>query len=199
MPTRSPQLVTFACPRCGTQVEAMPSADVGHDCPRLTTRRQRRWVWFVVSVAVGFLASCSTATLTVAPAVTQAPLEAQARHGAVNPNVTQANIATTICKSGWTATIRPPLSYTAPIKRALWVKAGSKGKLSDYELDHWVPLEVGGAPRDPANLVLQPWAGADGAHAKDGVENRVKAEVCAGKVTLAVGEQCFLVDWRRCP
>lgn len=199
MPTRSPQLVTFACPRCGTQVEAMPSADVGHDCPRLTAPRQRRWVWFVVSVAVGFLASCSTATPTVAPAATQPPLEAQAKHGAVNPNVTQVNIGSTICKSGWTATIRPPLSYTAPIKRALWAASGRHGKLSDYELDHWVPLEVGGAPRDPANLVLQPWVGPTGAHAKDGVENRVKAEVCAGKLTLAVGEQCFLVDWRRCP
>ena len=38
--------------------------------------------------------------------------------GALNPAVTQATIRTTICVSGWTATIRPPVSYTAPLKLA---------------------------------------------------------------------------------
>jgi hypothetical protein len=31
--------------------------------------------------------------------------------GATNPKVTQANIKRTICKAGWTKTIRPPSSY----------------------------------------------------------------------------------------
>src|SRR5579871_5396607 len=34
--------------------------------------------------------------------------------GALNPDVTQATIASTICKTGWTATVRPPLSVTEP-------------------------------------------------------------------------------------
>lgn len=140
--------------------------------------------------------ACGGAARAVVPVDTETAL---AHHGAVNPTVTQETIGSTICVPGWTATIRPPISYTAPIKRALWVKAGSHGTLSDYELDHWVPLEVGGAPSDPKNLVLQPSAGPDGAHAKDVVENRVHREVCAGTITLAVGEQCFLVDWRKCP
>src|SRR5262249_1396344 len=37
--------------------------------------------------------------------------------GAVNPGVTQANINETICKSGWTATIRPRVSYTTNFKK----------------------------------------------------------------------------------
>jgi hypothetical protein len=32
--------------------------------------------------------------------------------------VTQATISTTICKSGWTKTIRPPTSYTNALKQA---------------------------------------------------------------------------------
>ena len=32
--------------------------------------------------------------------------------GAINLAVTQSNISSTICKVGWTATIRPPSSFT---------------------------------------------------------------------------------------
>jgi hypothetical protein len=128
-----------------------------------------------------------------------APLDAKPTHGAVDPAVTQGNIHQTICVKGYTAKVRPPLSYTAPIKRSEWMAAGHPGKISDYELDHIVPLEVGGAPRNQANLALQAWAGPQGAHAKDLVENRVHDKVCAGTVTLAAGQRCFLVDWTHCP
>src|ERR1700751_1081179 len=36
--------------------------------------------------------------------------------GATNPTVTQATIHQTICTSGWTATVRPPESYTEQLK-----------------------------------------------------------------------------------
>src|SRR5947209_1950760 len=36
--------------------------------------------------------------------------------GAIDPRVTQANIRTTICVSGYTATVRPPVSYTNALK-----------------------------------------------------------------------------------
>jgi len=36
--------------------------------------------------------------------------------GAINPAVTQANIAFTICTSGYTKTIRPTSSYTTDLK-----------------------------------------------------------------------------------
>ena len=37
--------------------------------------------------------------------------------GVLNPDVTQATIAETICKHGWTSTIRPPSDYTTQLKR----------------------------------------------------------------------------------
>jgi len=36
--------------------------------------------------------------------------------GAINPQVTQANISTTICVPGWIQTIRPSLSYISALK-----------------------------------------------------------------------------------
>lgn len=43
--------------------------------------------------------------------------------GARYSKVTQATISTTVCKKGWTATIRPPASYTNAVKQGqlvLW-------------------------------------------------------------------------------
>ena len=43
--------------------------------------------------------------------------------GVIDPRVTQANIKSTVCKKGYTASVRPPESYTEPLKKkdiALW-------------------------------------------------------------------------------
>jgi hypothetical protein len=103
--------------------------------------------------------------------------------GAFNRAVTQATIRSTICTKGWTATVRPPVSYTEPIKKRLAAAAGVTN-LSAYELDHLVPLELGGAPSDPNNLWLQPWAGTYGATQKDLAESRLNHAVCSGTMTL---------------
>jgi hypothetical protein len=103
--------------------------------------------------------------------------------GAFNPAATQATIRSTVCRSGWATSVRPPVTYTEPIKKRLAAAAGVTN-LSAYELDHLVPLELGGAPMDPNNLWLQPWAGPYGATQKDLGENRLHADVCAGRMTL---------------
>jgi hypothetical protein len=43
--------------------------------------------------------------------------DAQLTPGVTNPEVTQANIKETVCKAGWTATARPPASYTNNLKK----------------------------------------------------------------------------------
>lgn len=116
--------------------------------------------------------------------------------GAVNPQVTQANIASTVCEHGWTATIRPPASYTNKLKRQQIALYGySDVKLRDYEEDHLISLELGGAPADPANL----WPEFDGGktpNPKDAVENALKRAVCARQVTLAAAQQAIASDWK---
>lgn len=113
--------------------------------------------------------------------------------GVTNPQVTQANIATTICKSGWTATIRPPASYTNKLKTDGIRDYGyGDTSMSKYEEDHLISLELGGAPSDPKNLWPEPGASPN---PKDKVENDLNHAVCSGKVQLADAQRAISTDW----
>ena len=135
-------------------------------------------------------------TLALLLALIAAPAWSQA----LNPDVTQANIGSTICVPNWAATVRPPTAYTGAIKRQLLIHAGIPlSSSSAYELDHVEPISLGGAPRDPNNLRLQLWVGPDGAHAKDVVEWAMHRAVCNGRVTLEAAQACMAGDWHSCP
>jgi hypothetical protein len=106
--------------------------------------------------------------------------------GVLNPDVTQANIRSTICRHGWTATIRPPTDYTNELKRKQMRAYGETGSLSDYQEDHLISLELGGNPTDPRNLWPEPYPRAAEV---DKIENELNAEVCSGQLTLAKAQQ----------
>lgn len=115
--------------------------------------------------------------------------------GAVNPDVRPDNISSTICAPGWTATIRPPVSFTESLKVQQMRAYGVEGRpASTFEEDHLVPLELGGAPRDPRNL----WPQSEPFYPmKDQVENAARAAVCAGRMQLAEAQQRIAHDWRQ--
>src|SRR5262249_10317692 len=77
--------------------------------------------------------------------------------GVLNPAVTQAAIASTICRRGWTATVRPPTSYTSALKLRQMALYGETGPPSRYQEDHLISLELGGDPTDPRNLWPEPY------------------------------------------
>lgn len=106
--------------------------------------------------------------------------------GVLNPDVTQANIRATICRHGWTETIRPPTSYTNDLKRKQMRQYGETGSLSDYQEDHLISLELGGSPTDPRNLWPEPYPRATDV---DRIENELNAEVCSGRLTLVQAQQ----------
>jgi hypothetical protein len=106
--------------------------------------------------------------------------------GVVNPDVTPATIATTICKSGWTRTIRPPVSYTNDLKGKQMREYGRTGSLSAYQEDHLISLELGGHPTDPRNLWPEPYPRAA---IVDGLENELNAQVCSGKLGLDAAQR----------
>jgi len=119
--------------------------------------------------------------------------------GAFDPHVTQENIHTTICVPGYAASVRPSRQWSAAFKTRLLKQAGiPQSERSKYEMDHIIPLEVGGCPTCRENVTLQPWDGPDGAKVKDKVENHVHHLVCSGKMTLEKGQACFVGDWRMC-
>jgi hypothetical protein len=106
--------------------------------------------------------------------------------GVLNPQVTQANIRSTICRQGWTTTIRPPVEYTNTLKRKQMRLYGETGSLSDYQEDHLISLELGGNPTDPRNLWPEPYPRAADV---DRIENELNAQVCSGQLTLAQAQQ----------
>ena len=110
--------------------------------------------------------------------------------GAIDPAVTQANIGSTICKSGYTATVRPPTSQTNKLKAQMYTAYGIKTG-TPSELDHLVSLELGGA-NDALNL----WPEVGKVpNPKDKVENDLHTAVCAHKVTLAAAQQAIASNW----
>lgn len=115
--------------------------------------------------------------------------------GSVDPRVTQDNIKNTICKSGYTKTVRPPVSYTEPLKVKLMKSYGIKDSLKDYELDHLIPLEVGGNPTDVKNLWPEPWHGNNTASMKDKFENYLHTQVCTGKMSLKDAQNEIATNW----
>ena len=107
--------------------------------------------------------------------------------GAIDAAVSQADIASTICRSGYTTTVRPPTSVTGPFKLldedAYGVHSG--------ELDHLIPLELGGSS-DARNLWVEPGSIPN---PKDTVENDLHAAVCRGQVLLAAAQRLIATDW----
>ncbi len=122
--------------------------------------------------------------------------------GSINPNVSQENIGVTICVSGWTKTVRPPAAYTASLKFAQILEYGYEDRdRSHYEEDHLVPLELGGAPRDPRNLwpepktLTLPDGTSIGAAQKDHLEDELRRRVCAGAMPLGEAQRLIAGDW----
>lgn len=122
--------------------------------------------------------------------------------GATSPAVTQENIKTTICKVGYTKTVRPKVGYTNKLK--LTQLAGPY-KNEDmvprhYEEDHLISLELGGSPDDPKNLWPEPYGTKTApiewnARKKDRLENTLKRAVCAGRITLDEAQKAISSDW----
>jgi hypothetical protein len=102
--------------------------------------------------------------------------------GVTNPAVTQATIRSTICVHGWTATVRPPASYTSALKVQQMRAYDETGSPAAYQEDHLISLEVGGNPTDPRNLWPEPYPRAAQV---DQIENQLNAAICSGKLTLA--------------
>lgn len=120
--------------------------------------------------------------------------------GALNPKVTSATLSTTICRSGYTRSIRPPRAITSREKSLNAASYGYTGHLGDAEYDHLVPLELGGDPNSAANLWVEPPSpghrpGSGVQNPKDDIENRARALVCDGLVPLPRMQQAIAVNW----
>lgn len=118
--------------------------------------------------------------------------------GAIDPHVTQANLSSTICVTGYTTTVRPPTSVTDPEKVASAAAYGYTGSFSTAEYDHLVPLELGGDPNDAANLWVEPNDRPNATtvyNSKDTLESQLHDLVCSGQLSLATAQEAIATNW----
>ena len=106
--------------------------------------------------------------------------------GVANPDVTQQTIASTICVSGWSSSIRPDTGYTDALKLDQMRQYGRAGSPSDYQEDHLISLELGGHPTDPRNLWPEPYPRAADV---DAIENELNDAVCSGRMSLDAAQR----------
>src|SRR5689334_24710378 len=75
--------------------------------------------------------------------------------GATNPAVTQQSVSNTICRRGYSSSVR---NVTTATKRQVYAAYRiARAQQHQYVIDHLIPLEVGGA-NDVANLWPEPKA-----------------------------------------
>ncbi len=112
--------------------------------------------------------------------------------GALNPAVTQATISRTICRRGYSSSIRPSTSVTSPEKRASMRAYGLHQGPASYEYDHLISLELGGAANDSRNLWPE---NGKSPNLKDKVENYLHTRVCDGRMSLARAQRIIALGW----
>ncbi len=152
-------------------------------------------VWMLPVAGAASVATGVSAAPGIAAAASGLP-DPRLTPGAVNPAVTQANIQQTICERGYTKTIRPPVSYTEPLKRRQLREYGYADQhIWHYEEDHLVPLEVGGAPSNPRNLWPEPHYGKWNSYQKDKLENELHWRVCHGQMPLRKAQKVYERNW----
>ncbi len=117
--------------------------------------------------------------------------------GAVDPSITQANIGATICRPGYARSVRPAYAVTEPIKRRLMNVQHPGESFADYELDHLIPISLGGAPLDLRDLWLQPRRGQANAADKNALAYVLWRLVCERRVPLRTAQRAIRRDWTK--
>ena len=171
-------------------VSAIPAGPLPGNAPAVKTVHSPSNVAIDLNLAAG---QCKARTIDAAaglylpdPACTP---------GAVDPAVTQDNLGATICKSGYTVTVRAPASDTDKTK-ALSLAQYGQTRASTTEYDHLISLQLGGT-----NAVSNLWpepnrAGATGTtNPKDAIETHLNKAVCAHKITLAAAQKAIATNW----
>ncbi|UKA63300.1 hypothetical protein [Arthrobacter sp. FW306-04-A] len=115
--------------------------------------------------------------------------------GAIDPAVSEENIGSTICRSGYTATVRAPAADTDKVKQLSLQQYGLV-PVSSTEFDHLISLQLGGT-----NAVSNLWPepnreGAPGTtNPKDAIETRLNKAVCSHRIALADAQKAIAHNW----
>ena len=111
----------------------------------------------------------------------------------LTPGATLEVTTRDICVPGYTKKVR---AVPDPVKRQVYAAYGIQTHASgEYEVDHLIPLELGGSNALtnlwPQSYQTQPW----NAHVKDRLENELHRLVCAGQLPLDTAQRDIATDW----
>ena len=116
--------------------------------------------------------------------------------GDTDPRVTPGNVRETICRRGYTASVRPPKEASHLSKLAVTKAYGVAGvPFAEIELDHLIPLSLGGSS-DPRNLWPQFRTGPANVADKDAIASSLNRRVCRGLLGLRQAQRAMARDWR---
>jgi hypothetical protein len=119
--------------------------------------------------------------------------------GATDPQVTEANIKETICKEthfSWTEGHMPPKSFLEGIEKDQLKAYGyADENLKHYQMDHLIPLSLGGNATDTRNIWPQPLIAQWSARRKDFLEEKLHEKVCKGEMGLKDAQEEIRADW----
>jgi hypothetical protein len=119
--------------------------------------------------------------------------------GATDPEVTETNIQESICKVThftWTEGHAPPASFLESIAKDQIKQYGyTDTNIRHYQMDHLIPLSLGGHPTDPKNIWPQVLIAKWSARRKDYLEEILHDKVCKGEIGLKEAQDLFRTNW----
>ena len=122
----------------------------------------------------------------------------------LTPGAVGTTDATVVCRPGYATSIRPEGTLWRHLKGEAYDRYGlprghrsivdqNGARQAAYEVDHLVPLELGGDPTDIRNIWPQPIVAAK---QKDEVENELHDLVCSGRLPLRQAQTAIARDWK---
>ncbi len=111
---------------------------------------------------------------------------------ACTPGAVLTTNTSTICKVGYTKTVR---DVSTSEKKQVFSEYGIPWSLhSNYEVDHLISLELGGN-NDISNLWPESSVIKNGSLTKDKLENSLHAQVCSGKMSIGEAQREISTNW----
>lgn len=99
-----------------------------------------------------------------------------------------------LCTPGYSRSVR---HVPKKKKEDVYKSYGIDPKQDVYEIDHLIPLSLGGS-NDKKNLWPESYTTSPfNAHKKDALEDKMHEMVCADKITLDQARKVFVEDWVR--
>jgi hypothetical protein len=110
----------------------------------------------------------------------------------LTPGAVLTSDAVTICQPGHLRSVR---HTSGKLKHQVYVEYGIDRNAGHYEIDHLIPLGIGGADTRenlwPESRDTKPW----NANVKDSLEDFLHVGICAGRIDVKDAQKAVASDW----